>query len=143
MASTITRWRPLADLSELRDRLDQVFAGSEEGWNPRIDVVKSEGEIVLRADLPGVTPDEINVEVEDGVLTVSGEHQEETEEKEERYLRRERRYGSFSRSMTLPEGVKAEEIEGNTVDGVLELRIPLPKAEQRPKQTVKVHPKKS
>ncbi|HEU4979725.1 MAG TPA: Hsp20/alpha crystallin family protein [Solirubrobacterales bacterium] len=143
MASTITRWRPLADLSELRDRLDQVFAGSEEGWNPRIDVVKSEGEIVLRADLPGVTPDEINVEVEDGVLTVSGEHQEETEEKEERYLRRERRYGSFSRSMTLPEGVKAEEIEGNTVDGVLELRIPLPKAEQKPKQTVKVHPKKS
>lgn len=143
MASTITRWRPLADLSELRDRLDQVFAGSGESWNPRIDVVKNEGEIVLRADLPGVKPDEINVEVEDGVLTVSGEHQEETEEKEERYLRRERRYGSFSRSMTLPEGVRAEEIEGNTVDGVLELRIPLPRAEQKPKQTVKVHPKKS
>lgn len=65
------------------------------------------------------------------------------EEKEERYLRRERRYGSFSRSMTLPQGVRAEEIEGNTVDGVLELRIPLPRAEQKPKQTVKVHPKKS
>ncbi len=142
MAGTIRRWHPLADLSELRERLDQIFAGNGESWNPRIDVVKKEGEIVLKADLPGVKPEEIDVEVEDGVLTVSGEHEEKTEEKEERYLRRERRYGSFSRSMALPEGVKAEDIEANTVDGVLELRIPMPKPAEKPKQTVKVHPKK-
>jgi HSP20 family protein len=142
MANSIIRRHPLADFSELREWLDQAFAGSGESWNPRIDVVKKEGELVLKADLPGVKPDEINVEVEDGVLTVSGEHEEKTEEKKERYLRRERRYGSFSRSMALPEGVEADDIEANTVDGVLELRIPLPKPEEKPKQTVKVHPKK-
>ncbi|MGE5748175.1 MAG: Hsp20/alpha crystallin family protein [Solirubrobacterales bacterium] len=143
MASMMTRWRPFADFGDLRDWLDQSFAGEGEGWNPRIDVVKKESEIVLKADLPGVKPEEINVEVEDGVLTVSGEHEEKTEEKKERYLRRERRYGSFSRSMALPEGVKADDIEANTVDGVLELTIPLPEPEQKPKRTVKVKPKKS
>ena len=141
MASSITRWRPLADLSELREWLEQSF-GDGESWNPRIDVVKKEGEIVLRADLPGVKPDDIDVEVEDGVLTVSGEHEEKTEEKQERYLRRERRYGSFSRSMTLPEGVNADDIEAKSEDGVLELRIPLPKPEEKPRRTVKVQPGK-
>ena len=141
MASSITRWHPLADLGDLRDWLDQAFAAGGDTWNPRIDVVKKEGEIVLRADLPGVKPEEITVEVEDGVLTVSGEHEEKSEEKQERYLRRERRYGSFSRSMALPEGVNADDIEANTVDGVLELKIPLPKPGEKPKHTVKVHPK--
>jgi HSP20 family protein len=93
MESTITRWHPIADLSEL---IDQALTrlGDGNGWNPRIDVVKKEGELVLRADLLGVKPDEIEIEVEDGVLTVSGEH----EEKDGRYLRRERCFGSFSRS---------------------------------------------
>lgn len=142
MASAMTRWRPIADLSELRERLDQALGTNGESWNPRIDVVKKEGEIVLKADLPGVKPDEIEVEVEDGVLTVSGEHEEESEEKEERYLRRERRFGSFSRSMVLPEGVTAGDIEANTTDGVLELTIPMPKPERKPTETVKVRPKK-
>jgi HSP20 family protein len=104
-------------------------------------VVKREGEMVLKTDLPGVKPDEINVEVEDGVLTVSGEHEERTEEERERYLRRERRYGSFSRSMALPEGVDADAIEANTTDGVLELRIPLPKPEEAPTKMIKVESK--
>jgi len=142
MASAMARWRPIADLSELRERLDQAFGTNGESWNPRIDVVKKEGEIVLKADLPGVKPDEIEVEVEDGVLTVSGEHEEQSEEKEERYLRRERRFGSFSRSMALPEGVTAGDIEATTTDGVLELTIPLPKPERKPTETVKVQPKK-
>ena len=99
---------------------------------PPNDVVKKEGELVLRADLPGVKPDEIEVEVEDGVLTVSGEHEEKTEEKEGRYLRRERRFGSFSRSMALPEGVRSEDIEATTSDGVLELKIPVPVPKEKP-----------
>lgn len=142
MTSAMTRWRPIADLSELRERLDQAFGTDGESWNPRIDVVKKEGEIVLKADLPGVKPDEIKVEVEDGVLTVSGEHEEESEKREERYLRRERRFGSFSRSMALPEGVTAGDIEATTTDGVLELTIPLPKPERKPTEKVKVQPKK-
>jgi HSP20 family protein len=113
------------------------------GWNPQINVVKKEGELVVRADLPEVKPDEIKVEVEDGVLTISGEHEEKAEEKKERYVRRERRYGSFSRSMTLPEGVKADDVKATTVDGVLELKVslPTPKAKEKPAKTVKVEPK--
>jgi HSP20 family protein len=140
MESTITRRHPIADLSELLDQALTRF-GDGSGWNPRIDVVKKEGELVLRADLPGVKPDQIKVEVEDGVLTVSGEHEEKTEEKKERYLRRERRYGSFSRSMALPEGVKSDDIEATTSDGVLEVRIPLPDPKEKPTKTVKVEPK--
>lgn len=71
----------------------------------------------MKADLPGVKPEEIELEFEDGILTVFGEHEEKTEEKEERYLRRERRYGSFSRSMALPEGVNADDIEATTPTG--------------------------
>jgi HSP20 family protein len=141
MESTITRWHPIADLGELLDQALTRF-GDGYGWNnPRIDVVKKEGEIVLRADLPGVKPDEINIEVEDGVLTVSGEHEEKTEEKKEHYLRRERRYGSFSRSMTLPEGVNADEIEAATTDGVLELRLPIRGPREKATRKVKVQSK--
>lgn len=101
MERSMTPWHPIADLSELLDQAISRF-GNGDGWNPRIDVVKKNGELVLRADLPGVKPDEIKVEVEARVLTVSGEHEEKAEEKKENYLRRERRYGSFSRSMALP-----------------------------------------
>ena len=140
MDRSLTRWHPIADLSELLDQAMTRF-GDGEGWNPRIDVVKKEGELVMRADLPGVKPDEIKVEVEDGVLTVSGEHEERIEEKKEHYLRRERRFGSFSRSMALPEGVKADDVEATTVDGVLELKIPLPTPKEKPAKTVKVEAK--
>lgn len=78
-----------------------------------------------------IKPEEVKITVEDDVLTVSGEHTEETEEEGENYMRRERRRGSFSRSMSLPSGVKAEDIEVTTEDGVLEVTIPLPEAEQR------------
>lgn len=74
---------------------------------------------------------EMRHRTEGGVLTVSGEHEESSEAEDESYLRRERRYGSFSRSMTLPRGVDAEAIEATTEDGVLEVRIPLPAAEGR------------
>lgn len=140
MERFVTRWHPVADLSEL---LDQAMSriGDAEGWSPRIDVVRQEDQLVLKADLPGVKPDEIKVEVEGGVLTVSGEHEETSEETKERYLRRERRYGSFSRSMALPEGVNADDIKANTVHGVLELRIPIPTPKEKPAKTVKVESK--
>lgn len=79
----------------------------------------------------------MKIEVEDKVLTVSGEHREETEEKKEHYMRRERRYGSFSRSMVLPEGVTAEDVEATTEDGVLEVTIPVPKAAEKQQVEVK------
>lgn len=146
MATELTERRPFPDFAELRSRLDQMFrdlGDGERAWTPSVDVVKREGELVLKADLPGIKPDEVKIKVEDGVLTVSGEHEEKEEEKKGDYMRRERRYGSFSRSMSLPRGVKAEDIEATTEDGVLEVKIPLPQAEGAGTVEIKPKPKAS
>jgi HSP20 family protein len=140
MASELSAWRPLSDFAELRQRLDQAFrdlSNGEGGWTPSVDLVRMEDGLVLRADIPGIKPDDVKIEVEDDVLTISGEHTEEKEEKEERYMRRERRYGSFSRSMALPRGVKPEDIEATTEHGVLEVTIPLPQEEEKRKVAIK------
>ncbi len=141
MATELTEWRPFSDFAELRHRLDQAFRDLGDGvqsggWSPSVDVVRKDDRLVLRADLPGIKPDEVKIEVEDDVLTVSGEHREASEEKKEDYMRRERRYGSFSRSMVLPKGVQAGDVGAKFEDGVLEVTIPVPKAEK--KQTVEV-----
>lgn len=145
MATQVSVWRPFSDLGELRQRFDQMFremgAGGEGNWTPSVDVLRKNGNVVLRADLPGIKPDEVKVTVEDDVLTVSGEHSEESEEEEGSYMRRERRFGSFSRSMSLPAGVKAEDIESTTKDGVLEVTIPLPQAEEKKPVEIETKPK--
>lgn len=143
MTTELTEWRPFSDFAELRHRLDQAFRdlsdGAQHGWVPSVDLVRRDDALVLRADIPGIKPEDVKIDVEDNVLTVSGEHREETEEKEDHYMRRERRCGSFSRSMVLPKGVTAEDIEATTEDGVLEVTIPAPKTEE--KQKVEVKPK--
>jgi HSP20 family protein len=112
MANELTEWRPFSDFAELRHRLDQAFRdlsdGAQRGWTPSVDLVRKEDELILRADIPGIKPEDVKIEVEDDVLTVSGEHKEEKEEKTEHYMRRERRFGSFSRSMVLPQKKKVE-----------------------------------
>ena len=142
MPGTLTRWDPFADLGELRSRFDRLFDewldGRERAWTPAIDVVREDGHLVVHADLPGIKPEEVKIEVEDDILTVSGEHQESKEEKDKHYVRRERRYGSFSRSMTLPAGVDPKKIEAKTHDGIVEVKIPLPK--EAKKETVKITP---
>lgn len=141
MATELTEWRPFSDFAELRHRLDQAFRdlsdGAQHGWTPSVDLVKKEGALVLRADIPGITPDDVKIEVDDDLLTVSGEHREEKEEKKEHYMRRERRCGSFSRSMVLPKGVKADNIEASCKDGVLEVTIPIPEVGEKQKIEVK------
>ena len=143
MATELSEWRPFSDFAELRHRLDQAFRdfgdSGQHGWTPSVDVIRNDDGLVLRANLPGIKPDEVKIEVEDDVLTVSGEHHEEKEEKEENYVRRERRFGSFSRSMALPSGVKAEDIEATSEAGVLEVTVPLPKSEAS--TTVEIKPK--
>jgi HSP20 family protein len=142
MPVTLTRWDPFAELGEMRSRFDRLFDdwldGHERAWTPAIDVVREDDHLVLRADLPGIKPEEVKLEVEDDILTVSGEHRESTEEKDKNYVRRERRYGSFSRSMTLPQGVDAKKIKAKTHDGVVEVMIPLPK--EAKKEPVRITP---
>jgi HSP20 family protein len=105
---------------------------------PAINIVRRNGELVIRADVPGMEPDDVKIEVEDGLLTIWGEREESDEEEEEdgKYLRRERRYGSFSRSMTLPAGVDPSKIEAKVKHGVAELTIPLSAGSKKESVTI-------
>jgi HSP20 family protein len=142
MPGALTRWDPFAELGELRSRFDRIFddltGGHERGWTPAIDVVRDSDKLVMRADIPGIKPEEVKIEVEDDILTVSGEHEESKEEKDKHYLRRERRYGSFSRSIALPPGVDARKIEAQTHNGIIEVTIPHPAKAK--KETVTITP---
>ena len=97
-------------------------------WAPTMDIVEAEKEYRLHLEVPGVDPKNVNITVQDGVLTVSGEKSAEKTEKGETWTRSERTYGSFSRSVTLPEGVDAEKVTAEGADGVLVVRIPKPEA---------------
>ena len=126
----LTRWQPFAELEELRTRFDKMFndlSGAEPtaGWRPDIDVVAADDKISVHVDVPGYKSDEIKLKVEGDVLTISGEHHEEVEDPEKKYVRRERRYGAFSRPLVLPEHAQADAIEAITKDGVLDVTIPL------------------
>ncbi len=141
MAGALTRWEPFAELGELRSRFDRMFDdffdGRERHWTPAIDVKHKDHSLVVRADVPGIKPDQVKIEIENDILTVSGEHEERKEEKDERFLRRERRYGSFSRSLALPAGVDAKKIKATTHDGVVEVTIPLPSEPKQAKVEIK------
>lgn len=147
MATELTERRAFPDFTEMRGRFDQMLRdmgvsdGFGHAWSPSVDVVRHAHEIVLRADIPGIKPDEVKISVQNGVLTVSGEHEEKSSKEEESYIRRERRYGSFSRSMALPPGIRAEDIEATTEDGVLEVTIPLPEDEQQGSVEIQPTPK--
>lgn len=137
MPGALTRWEPFTELGELRNRFDRMFEeltdGRERAWTLAMDVERDNGNLVVRADVPGIKPEEVKIEVEDDILTVSGHHEERKQEKDKHYLRRERRYGSFSRSMALPPGVDAKKIKAHTHDGVVEVTIPLPKKPEKNK----------
>lgn len=100
-------------------------------WAPPIEVFQQDNQLIVRAELPGLGKDDINVEVTDDLLTISGERREEHEENKQGYRHSERRYGRFSRSVTLPEGVNTDEMRAHFRNGVLEITIPTPEREQR------------
>ena len=136
----LVRWDPIRELDSLQGDMNRLFDRFFEGraangtgrrWNPAMDLVETDDHLLLRGDLPGMTEDDIEIEVKDSVLTVSGERKAENEERGEGYHRVERAFGSFSRSLTLPQGVDADKVEANFDKGVLEVRIPKP-AEAKP-----------
>ncbi len=102
-------------------------------WMPAMDLVEADDHFVLRADLPGVGEEDVSIEVQDSSLTISGERRDEHETRERGYFRVERSFGSFSRSLTLPEGVDPEAISASFDRGVLEVRIPKPE-ERKPRR---------
>src|SRR5919197_4510569 len=95
-------------------------------WVPAMDLVETDDHFVLRADLPGLSEDDVSIELEDRVLTVSGERKAEHKDRQEGYYRVERAFGSFARSLTLPEGVDPHAVQASFDRGVLEVRIPKP-----------------
>ena len=141
----IIRWEPARELQSIQQEMNRLFgtffdspAGAGDGgalrrWIPAMDLIEEDDRYVLRADLPGVREDEVHVELEDNVLTISGERKSEHEERKEGYYRVERASGAFSRSLTLPEGIDPESIQARFEKGVLEVRVPKPE-ERKPRR---------
>jgi HSP20 family protein len=118
------------------DRLFDAFFGDQgqgRRWVPPMDLVEHEDHFVLKADLPGLSEDDVSIEVQDGTLRISGERRAEHEEREKGWYRVERSFGSFSRSLTLPDGVDPDGISAEFDRGVLQLRIPKPE-ERKPRR---------
>jgi HSP20 family protein len=140
---TIVRWEPLRELGTLQTEMNRLFNTVFDGpapsgatmrrWMPPMDLVESDDHFVLRADLPGMSEDDVNIELEDSTLTISGERKSEHETKNEGFYRVERATGAFSRSLTLPKGVDPESVTARFDRGVLEVRIPKP-AERKPRR---------
>jgi HSP20 family protein len=136
---SITRFR---NFSEFQDQLNRIVESSLKGspdtsalttWAPAVDIYETENDLVLKADLPEVAEKDIDIRVENNMLTIRGERKLEESVKEDNYLRVERAYGSFSRSFSLPTTVDTESIKANYKNGVLTVEIPK-RAESKPKQ---------
>ncbi|MHB0981375.1 MAG: Hsp20/alpha crystallin family protein [Thermoleophilia bacterium] len=127
----IVRWDPFRELTALQSEVNRLFSRASGGdvaerqsWIPSVDVVETKDAITLKAELAGMDPNDITLEVEDNVLTVSGERRFQEEVDEDKYYRIERRYGSFSRSIALPQGADPERIEAEYENGVLAVTVP-------------------
>jgi HSP20 family protein len=130
-------WDPFREIEEMQTRLASLFGtrlpllkeGREEGfslseWTPPVDITEDDKEYTIKAELPGVNKEDVKVTVEGGVLSITGERKAEKEEKDKKYHRIERSYGSFIRSFTLPEGASSDKIGAEFKDGVLRLHLP-------------------
>jgi HSP20 family protein len=139
----LVRWDPAREVDVLQGDMNRLFdaffqgRGSSRGassamqrWIPPMDLTEADGEYVLRADLPGLSKEEVEIEVKDDVLTISGERKSEHHDNGEGFYRVERSFGRFSRSLDLPAGVDAASVTAEFENGVLEVRIPKPEEHQ-------------
>lgn len=137
--ATVVRWEPFRELAALQNdmgRLMSTFLGQgqvngengQRSWLPAVDVWETENELVYAFDLPGIPEDKISVEYDDGALTVSGERERSEDVTNDRFYRFERRFGSFSRTVGLPQGVGEDSIKAEYRNGVLEIHVQKPEA---------------
>lgn len=146
MTGELKPWRPFGSITMLRRDIDHLwdrfFAGDvglapwEKGWAPSLDVSETKDKLIVKTEIAGVDPKEIDIKIRGDILTIKGEKKEEKEEKEESYHLMERRYGAFSRSLQLPMAVDEKKIKANYKNGVL--KITLPKSEQSKAKTAKI-----
>ncbi len=143
----IVRWEPFCDLMTTQRGFDRLFKEaftpffgegelSTRTWAPPVDIYETESDIVVKAELPGVDPKDVEVKVEDNTLYLKGERKFEKEVKNESYHRVERAYGSFARSFSLPNSINAEKVKAEYKDGLLTLM--LPKREEAKPRTIKI-----
>jgi HSP20 family protein len=137
----LTRWDPFQEMLNLRRTVDRLFDNASQDhdwaqstpWGLAVDVVENKDDFIVKASVPGINPDELDISYVEDTLTIKGEIKSENEVKENQYHLRERRYGTFSRSVTLPTKIKGDAIEASYQNGVITLR--LPKAEEvKPKR---------
>lgn len=141
----IVRFDPFRELSQMQDRINRIFGEAYRGgreddvlnrgdWTPAVDIFENgQHEIVIKAELPGLKREDIDIRVENSTLTLRGERKHDTEVKQESYHRVERAYGSFSRSFALPSTVNAEKVSAGFTDGVLTITLPM-REEAKPRQ---------
>ncbi|HTU95276.1 MAG TPA: Hsp20/alpha crystallin family protein [Solirubrobacteraceae bacterium] len=133
----LIRWEPVRELGTIQSDMNRLFSSFFDTpttansrmlrrWIPAMDLVETDGAFVLKADLPGLSESDVNIEVADRVLTISGERKSEHQDRKAGYYRVERSYGSFRRSLTLPEGVDADAVKATFANGVLEVTVPKP-----------------
>jgi HSP20 family protein len=142
----IVRWEPFRDLVTAQRDFERLFrehfspSGETElstrSWAPPVDIYETENDIVLKAELPGVDPKDVEVRVEDNTLYLKGERKFEKEVKEQNYHRVERSYGSFARSFSLPNSISADKVKAEFKDGLLTLTMP--KREEAKPKTIKI-----
>jgi HSP20 family protein len=142
--TVLTRWEPFREFSTLQDRMNRLFRESYSGegrdesltassFAPAVDVYEDEHNVTLKVEVPGIDEKDIDIRVENNLLTVHGDRKIEKEEKEENYRRVERQYGSFTRTFTLPNTVDTDNVQATYDKGVLKISLPK-KAEAKPKQ---------
>jgi HSP20 family protein len=133
----LNRWDPFTEIARLQDEMSRHFVPSEKGrgpgFVPPVDIFEDKDAIYLKAELPGVKPDDVKLHVENNVLTLTGERKFEKEEKKEGYHRVERSYGAFTRSFSLPNNVAGDQVAAELTDGVLTVKLPK-KTEAQPKR---------
>ena len=138
--ATLVRWEPFREVAAMHNELSRLMNGLLEGngsetqaWVPTLDVWETDNELVYAFDLPGIPQDKVSVEVEDGALTVRAERERTEEISQENFHRFERRFGTFSRTVGLPQGVSEDAIEASFKDGVLEIHVAKPE-QPKPKR---------
>ena len=144
MARYMTRWEPIRDLMSLQSEMSRLLdslqpgdvSGADNAWAPVLDLVEQDDSFQIEVDLPGVRPEDVDVTVDQNLLTVRGERKSTSTVAEENVRRSERRYGSFLRTISLPSHVDAEGIQADFEDGVLHITVP--KAEQAKPRKIKV-----
>lgn len=129
--TAVVRFDPFRDITTLRDEMNRLFSrtvgdgvSSASSWTPPVDIFDGPEAIVLRAELAGLTPEDIDIEIDDNVLTLKGERRFREDVEEGRFYRVERSYGAFQRSLTLPQGVRSDDISAGFENGVLTVRVP-------------------